>query len=256
MRSNRGFTLVELIVTMVVLSILALGSTQFITDAANGYVATNARTQLANQARLALNRIAQEVRGALPGSVRVAGNCLEFIPAEQASRYVSLPVGTSASSFLAARLPTGVVLNNLRVAVFPATNPYVLTGNSSISPVVTVSAPDPQNQVTVSMASAHQFPSLSPRDRFYFVAEPTSYCVDAGHLWRYQDYGYLDPQPNTGLLPAALPGRSLFAENAQATFLVSSATLERSSALSIELTVSQNNDSVRLQHLAQIRNVP
>ena len=231
MRAQAGFTLVELVVTMVVLGILALGSTRFLTDAASGYAATNTRAQLANQARAVMNRLARDLRGALPGSVRTNGSCLELIPTQQATRYVTLPVGVSASSFLAAALPSGASLNAARVAVLPAVSPYVLTTSSTVSPTVTVSAPDAQNQITVTFAATHTFPGLPPRDRVYFVGQPRSYCVDAGDLWRYDNYGYLDPQPAPAGLPASLPGRSLFAQGVAATFTVSGATLTRGAAV-------------------------
>lgn len=253
-----GFTLVELVTVIVILGILAVGTVSFIGDSSRGFAATVARTELASEARFVVDRLARELRNALPGSVRVSGSCLEFVPVVAASRYVTLPVATPASSFRAVPLGPLPVPAGIRVAVYPDGGAYALSSPGAISPVAAVSAPGPGNEVTVSLATAHRFDSESPGRRFFVVTDPVSYCVDGGALYRYVGYGFAAAQPGPGTLPAGLPDRSLMLERitSPAPFSVSGATLTRNAVVGLDLALARDDDAVRLEHVVQVRNVP
>lgn len=74
----RGFTLVELVITLVVIGIIAGVLAPFIFQAVNGFTDTRARAELVGKGRLALERLARDVRQADPGTVRVQANELRF----------------------------------------------------------------------------------------------------------------------------------------------------------------------------------
>lgn len=253
-----GFTLVELVTVIVILGILAMGTVSFIGDSSRGFAATIARTGLASEARFVVDRLARELRNALPGSVRVSGACLEFVPVVAASRYVTLPVATPASSFRAVPLEPLPLPAGVRVAVYPDGGAYALSSPGAISPTATVSAPGPGNEVTVSLATPHRFVSESPGRRFFLVTDPVSYCVAGGALYRYVDYGFAAAQPGPGALPTGLPGRSLMLERITSPmpFDVSGATLSRNAVVSLDLALARDADAVRLEHVVQVRNVP
>ncbi|MDO8092587.1 MAG: prepilin-type N-terminal cleavage/methylation domain-containing protein, partial [Candidatus Brocadiales bacterium] len=61
---NNGFTLIELIITIVILSIIGVFTFQFITSGVESYVTLSAGEDVAREARLALERMAREVRAA------------------------------------------------------------------------------------------------------------------------------------------------------------------------------------------------
>jgi len=253
-----GFTLVELITVIVILGILAMGTASFIGDSSRGFAATVARSGLASEARFVVDRLARELRNALPGSVRVSGACLEFVPVVAASRYVTLPVATPAAGFRAVPLEPLPLPAGARVAVYADGGAYALSSPGAISPAATVSAPGPGNEVTVSFATPHRFVSESPERRFFVVTDPVSYCVDGGALYRYVDYGFVAAQPGAGALPASLPGRSLMLERitSVAPFSVSGATLTRNAVVGLDLALARDGDTVRLEHVVQVRNVP
>lgn len=252
-----GFTLVELVTVIVILGILALGTVSFIGDSSRGFASTVARTELASEARFLVDRLARELRNALPGSVRVSGSCLEFVPVVAASRYVTLPVATPATSFRAVPVEPLPLPATARVAVFPDGSAYTLASPGAISPVVTV-APGAGNEVTVDLAAPHRFASESPGRRFFVVTDPVSYCLDGGALYRYIDYGFAAAQPGPGTLPAGLPGRALMLEQltSAAPFTVSGATLTRNAVVGLDLALARDGDAVRIEHLVQVRNVP
>ncbi len=256
---NLGFTLVELVTVILILGILSVGTVSFISDSSSGFASTVARTQLGTEARLVTERLSRELRNALPGSVRVNGGCIEYVPVMGASRYVTLPVATAANSFRSVPVDPAPVPAGARVAVQPDQAGYALTTPGTISPTVAnVSAPSASNEVTVTFASPHRFPSESATRRYFLVADPVSYCVDGTALYRYQGYGFVASQPAPASLPASMPGRSLMVEqvSSPSPFTFSGATLARNAVIDIDMEPARNDDAVRIEHLVQVRNVP
>ena len=66
----RGVTLVELVVTILIMGILAGGTTAYITSSTQSYVDTATRNQLSGIARLTTMRLERELGNAVPNSVR------------------------------------------------------------------------------------------------------------------------------------------------------------------------------------------
>jgi MSHA biogenesis protein MshO len=91
----RGFTLVEVIISIIIMGILSAIVAVFIQAPILGYRDTVDRAEITNQADLALRRMARDLRLALPNSVRVAtdGNsntALEFLQTRTGGRYLSI----------------------------------------------------------------------------------------------------------------------------------------------------------------------
>ena len=76
------------------------------------------------------------------------------MPTVGASTYTTLPVATLASSFLSVPVDPLPVPADSRVAVCPDLTVYTLASPGEVSPTVTVSAPDGNNEVTVTFEHA------------------------------------------------------------------------------------------------------
>ncbi|XOV84061.1 MAG: PilW family protein [bacterium] len=255
LRLNTGFTLVEMVVVIAILGILALGSVYFISRSSEGYADVQDRQAVAQRARFTLERMARSVRNALPGSIRSNSQCLEFVPVVAGSAYLDLPVAAPALTMQV--VPPDVAgLNGLRIAVGNGANVYVLAARSVISSAVTLGAPDMLGEVTVLFDSPHQFPAPSAGNRLFWVDEPVSYCMDAGNLYRYGDYGFRAAQPGPADLPASLPGRSLMARSALATFNVAPVSLQRNALVQLNLQLGLGDVVFDVAANVQVRNVP
>ncbi|MGI3026741.1 PilW family protein, partial [Vibrio cholerae] len=82
---TRGFTLIEMILTIIVGSILVLGIAGFVELGSRGYADTVARQRIQTQAKFVLEKMARELRHAIPNSLAISTDtasqqCLSFYP--------------------------------------------------------------------------------------------------------------------------------------------------------------------------------
>lgn len=86
---SRGFTLVELVIVIILMGIIAGVLAPVISQNLRAYSQTQARTDLTAKGRIAIERLARELRNSIPGSVEVvSATAIEFITAKVGGRYV------------------------------------------------------------------------------------------------------------------------------------------------------------------------
>ena len=106
---ERGFTLIEMVIVIVIAGIIASVTAGFIATAMRGYLDQDRRATLVDIADTALTRVTRDVRRALPNSVRVADNAggsgrvtcnqpgqvctVEFLDVVDGGRYRAKPPG-------------------------------------------------------------------------------------------------------------------------------------------------------------------
>lgn len=99
LRSQRGFTLVEAIIVMVLTGVLAGVMVLFIRQPVQNYVDAAGRADLTDTADLALRRMARELRSALPNSIRTTFNngvwYVQFIPVRSGGQYLAVEDNTT-----------------------------------------------------------------------------------------------------------------------------------------------------------------
>ncbi len=88
---GRGFTLVEMVTVIVLLGIVAAVITPFIANSVRAWQDSEARADLVAKGRLALERLAREVRLAVPNSLVVlnGGQGIEFVRTRSGGRYIA-----------------------------------------------------------------------------------------------------------------------------------------------------------------------
>jgi len=73
-RQAAGFTLTEMIVVIVLLGVLAIGTSRFLIAPIESYAELQRRQELVDMAEMSLRRIARDIRRALPNSLRLSCN--------------------------------------------------------------------------------------------------------------------------------------------------------------------------------------
>jgi MSHA biogenesis protein MshO len=262
-----GFTIVELVVVITVVSILVAGAATFIRNPTQAYFDVENYANLTDRADTALRRISREMRNALPNSVRVTTNgadsFVEFIPVTAAGRYRAevgnnaadnpLDFSLSADSFDVLGAPVNVsggsqlVIYNLGVSgadAYEGSNRRALSTSGSLS----------------SLAfSGGQFPQPSPSSRFYVVATATTFACDLTNrrLMMYSGYGIQSAQPaSIGALNALASGRQIAANVTSCQIQYIPGALQRSGIVLIYLGLTQDTARVNLMQQVNIVNSP
>ncbi|KTG28494.1 hypothetical protein AWR38_13060 [Idiomarina sp. WRN-38] len=203
MSAQRGFTLIELVIVIVLLAIVAGFSFQFVGIGAQMFSTGSERLQTIEKSRFAIERLTREVRGAVPNSVRVSGDCIEFVPAKVAGTYYDTPIRPDSSNEMTlvtfAGSPDVGNINwtldgNERVFIY-ATQPNFIYANNP-QRYVNIAGINSFNSVEslLTLEADSQFAKESPLKRAYIGSTPVSFCLSAGNLFRVSDYGWSQAQ--------------------------------------------------------------
>lgn len=266
---QRGFTLVEAILVIVITGILAGVVSVFIRGPVQGYFDAARRAGLSDIADTALRRMARDIQGALPNSVRVSGAAfMEFVPIKDAGRYraeVGSAVGDDPLNFAS---PTDNSFDVLGPQVTVASGDAIVIYNMGVTGADVyagtsrraASAPFGSVAKVTFLSAGTQFPFASPGSRFQVISTAVSYACDlaAGKLWRYSGYSISSTQPAS---LAALDGlgatKALLASNVSAcSFAYTAGTLERNGMVTANLAITEEGETVSLLHQVNVVNTP
>lgn len=288
MRTQHGFTLIELVLVIVLAGIMGAAIAVFLTGPMQAYVDQSARAELVDKADTALRRMGRDVRRALPNSVRLTSNggasYLEFIQTVDGARYRETPglgyggpddlldfdAADTAFSVLGRFAGTAkpfnsnahyLVVYNLDTTAGSPTNAYLDGGNRT--PAGTAIAITADTDVDrVSLNPGYQFPERSPTRRVFLVSGPVSFdCNPAtGQLRVWRGYGFSAAQPDADGDFTALGGTAaLLADDVSACgFQYDPGTPQRAGLVSLRLTLSRpgTTESVRLFRQVHVINAP
>lgn len=253
---QKGFSLIELVITIVVLGAIMAGTASYITNSTVAYTNVAQRDQLTTLGRITIERVTRELRNALPNSIRIQNNCLEFFPVKAGSVYFDLPTSTAGNSFTARSFTIPAGANIEHVIVYPI-NVNTLYNSGGTGPLAGFNGAAGAPTITVTLSGNHQFPLHAPQRRFFLAEDPVSYCIVGTNLNRYENYSVNAVQATP---PASAP--QLVAENIQTNdggavtpFIYTPGSLQRNGLVTLDFRFLVDGDWIRLSHEVQIRNV-
>ncbi|SDH37783.1 prepilin-type N-terminal cleavage/methylation domain-containing protein [Propionivibrio dicarboxylicus] len=277
----KGFTLVEIVVVIVLTGILASSLTMFLKPATDAYASVGNRAALTDAADTALRRMADDIRRAVPNSIRsVSANCFQLVPIQVGGRYrtgpdrasdvtsctpttCSAPLDTTQASDafdILSDLPRQpakndwVVVNNQNADdVYAGTNRAQIAAITQASPNGAPRVGDGTVRLTVT---PKQFPSGYDGGRFFTVAdaEQTVFYNCIGRTL-YRTVATFD----TGTTNSCPTDGAVVATNvSNCTFVYSPSTgmTSQNGLLWMRLELGLDGESVALNYGVHVDNVP
>ena len=283
--SQRGFTLVELVITIALMTIVISFMAMFIAGPVRAYNDQTRRAELVDVAENSLRRIARDIRAALPNSVRVSSGggvfALEMLNTVDGVRYRDGPPPGNPSKRLRFSAPddafNSVGQFNSISRPFSSTTHYLSIYNVGVpgadayelANVITppgtridIDADATPDEDNIRLTPAYQFAFASPGQRVYLVDQPVSWICDvtAGTLVRYADYAitasHADRDSGAELVGAGARA-ALIADNVSSCGVTyAPGTAQRSGLVTLEMSVADAGETVSLLHQVHVDNVP
>lgn len=252
-----GFTLIELITVIVILSILASIGTGFVVSATESYQRTQTRALLVNTARQALERMTRQLRISLPYSVRLTngGNCLEFMPIAAGGNYFDPVPDEENLAAPSSNIPASPV----PVPADFGTPVFVTIGAMAANEIYGAGAVSRAGYAggNITLSAAKQWRRNSINKRYYLLNNPQAFCLVGNQLHFY------DGIPIASANVAIGVNASIIANNVSAInpsnpepFSLDMGSENSTTRINIELVFSSDGESINYTQGVFIRNVP
>jgi MSHA biogenesis protein MshO len=282
LKKQCGFTLIEAVLVIAITGIVAAMVAVFLRAPIEGYMDAARRAELTDAADTAMRRLSREVRRALPNSVRITGDYLEFIPILSGGRYRDEGTETAcAAGKPLAFNAADTCFEVLGPAIEAAAGDFVVIynlgqcSNPGCSADCSLPAADAYegcNRAQIAGYAAnilqfglHQFPFSSPSNRFHVVAAGTRAVTFAclatgvtadgngtGRLVRYSNYGFNAVQATGGLGAEAELARNV----EDCAFEYAPGLNQREGLVTIRLRLTRGGESVNLYNEVHVNNAP
>lgn len=282
---TRGFTLVELVMVIVITGIIAGSLVIFLKPAVDSYFDTRRRADLADMADTALRRMGQDIRSAVPNSVRsISPTCFQLVPTIAGGRYRmasdtgndTLPCTPPASC--SAPLDVSQAATEFDglspIATVPAAGDWIVINNQNSddvydAPTTTnraqINAPptsprstDGLHRITVA---SKQFPSGYDGGRFVVVpdAEKTViYSCVGNTLYRKAtaNFALADATACSGATDGAVVATDVATSGCTFVYDPNQGATQQSGFVWMRLELSRDGESIALAHGVHVDNVP
>lgn len=235
----KGFTLIEMILTIIVGGILVLGLAGFVEFGMKGYSDTVERQRLHTQARFILEKMSREIRHSVPNIVRDdivetgADSCVSFYPIDYSGFYA---VEGSDIEFLVGHsgvASSSVIDAEKYLIINPTNSSDTANAYSLVSRTVSVSG----TTYTIS-GGASTLGSQSVADRQYIYSSEVSYCIDNSNGWITRNGVQVAENVSSG------------------SFEYLAANLQRGGLVHVTLLLAQDGEQSNYQQDIQVLNVP
>lgn len=294
--NQRGFTLVELVMVIVIMGVIAGMVTVFMKSPIDAYIASGRRAAMTDVADTVVRRMARDIHKALPNSLRLPTSgttCIEFIPTKTGGRYRAEAPGdmldfTSASGDTSFEVfgdmgttvipPDQRVTANDIVAVYnlgiPGSDAYS-GDNLALVRTPTPGAVTSTFTITADLSGVtnigKQFPLASGSNRFHVIPaneQVVSYvCAGVGLPVGGDGPGTLyritSSLATAGSTFSSCPapvtgsaGTSVLANNVSTCSFTYDAASQRNAIVQMTLGLTRSDETVTLYHEIHVDNTP
>ncbi len=261
---QRGFTLVELVIVIVITGVLGLIVAVFMRGPVDAYFASARRAGLTDIADATTRRMARDIHKALPNSVRTPNRqCIEFIPTKTGGRYradetmggLRFDIAEISFNMLGAnstlpanqRIAAGDVIAVYNLGL-PGADAYQQDNTATVMMPPTESGEPPETTFTIS---SKQFPLASAGNRFHVIPGDeiiVAYVCSGGQLHRTASTGFVSNCPATGPVLADKVSRC--------EFDYSGSDRQHNALVSLLVELTDSGETVSLQNDVHVENTP
>jgi len=283
-RPQRGFTIIELVTVIALIGALAVIGGIFIVQPFQAVDDMRRRAELVDEAQLIIERMAREIRAALPNSVRIRSDgsrtALEIVSTATGGRYRRLPAPggggdrlnrtQSADTFdaLGGLIDIGSVDasggagtdcaagNGDCVSIYNTGQAnFNIYDGDNIAKVTSLIDNAGTDQVGYDNGGTMPaFRQHSPQQRFFVVDDVVSFICNSAtnRLARHSGYGLNATQDVTPGGTSALLGRDVTA----CSFTYDQGSSTRSGLVTLDITINRDGETVRLLQQVHVMNAP
>lgn len=258
---EKGFTLVELIAVMVVVSIMAVIGSHSLVKTLEMYRSTSEKSALISRGRVSIEQVTRYLRSAVPNSIRTStsGRCIEFFQAISGGNYLNELPDTNNGAPAISSLTTGAFYiqsgspRYFIVAPLLANDIYTPAATSTIVGINSLSG-TPYSSINFSLSKIFTRNSVSKR--FFLADAPIRFCISNNELIRHTNYGF-----STAALTDAHPGGAIdimtdSVETSASGFSISPSSETNNTSVNFVLSLIKGKSSITLTHKILVRNVP
>ena len=187
--SQRGFTLIELVLNIVIGSIIMLGIAGYVQVGMKGYVDASSRQRIQTQAQFVLEKMAREIRHAVPNSFAMTNtadeSCLSFVPTLNSGYYFQEPTSNDLL-FITGENVSGNTLkasDGIRFVINPTRYDDLISGavsNHLIDSDLALNGDDSNGNADFyrySLTASLPSDSIAHRIYLYQLATKVEYCI-------------------------------------------------------------------------------
>lgn len=283
-RRHSGFTIIEMIVVIVLIGALAVIGGIFIVEPFRAVDDMRRRAELVDEAQLIIERMAREIRTALPNSVRIDSgggrSGLELVSTRTGGRYRRLPAPGGGGDTLnrtqssdtfdalgglidigsvdaSGAGGTDCVQGNgdcLNIFNTGQANLDVYAGDNIAKIVSLVDNPGNDQVGYDNGGITPAFRQHSPQQRFFVIDDVVSFICDTAtdRLTRHSTYGLNATQDLTPGGTTALMGRDVTA----CSFTYDQGSSTRAGLVTLDITINRDGETVRLLQQVHVMNAP
>ena len=257
-QSQKGFTLIELIMVIILLAIVGMLGGNFIAESFKGFSQSDSRMEIYEEGKIALFRMEREIHHAIPNAINVTagppselqfgminevamrgifGRYNENPPTNQLTDLLVLPPTSDATAFLPIGSLISIYNRNWNDFTAAPIRLYQVTNEAGGTMTISANVPPPRS---------------SPSKRYYAVQRAIRYRLNGNSLSRSV------AQVTTGGVGAYATEYPLATGITPATFTYSytPASLTRNAIVAINFTISKGGESVDFHKEVHIKNVP
>ena len=177
---SRGFTLVELIATMVILGIISVMTSKFIVNGFSFYVDATNIQKISTTANFVAEKMEKLIENSVPNSIVISktGKSITFVPIKGALGYTYIPknpLSAFDSEPVLYAVTTAFDSSNIKKDAYVAFNNY--GSNEEYYKVLNVTVNGNVTAVTIEAPSSKKFTPGSERGRLYFVDGQNRYIT-------------------------------------------------------------------------------